>query len=76
MAEDVVTVAEFGQFVARMDERFNHVQEGVVELRSDMREMRSELRSQRSLMLTLLVPLVVSVSLAIVGGLVKLVFFM
>ena len=72
MAEEFLSRAEFGQFVARMDKRFDHVQEGIAELRSDMREMRS----QRVLMMTLLGPLVVSLALAIVGVTAKLAFFM
>ena len=76
MAEEFLSRAEFGQFVARMDKRFGHVQEGIAELRSEIREMRSELRSQRVLMMTLLALLVVSLALVVVGGLVKLAFFM
>ena len=69
MAEEFLSRAEFGQFVARMDKRFDHVQQG-------MAELRSEMRSQRVLMLSLLVPLVVSLALAIVGVTAKLAFFM
>ena len=80
MAEEFLSRADFGQFVARMDERFDHVEKGMAdlrnEIRAEMREMRTDLRSQRVLMMALLGPLVVSLSLAIVGGLAKLVFFM
>lgn len=69
MAEDVVTVSEFGQFAARMDERFDFMQH-------DIRELRSEVRSQRVLIMAIFGPLVVSVSLAVLGALVKFVFFM
>ena len=69
MADDVVTVAEFGQFVARMDERFDFMQH-------DIKELRSEMRSQRVLMMAIFGPLVVSLSLAIVGAVAKFLLFM
>ena len=69
MADDVVTVAEFGQFVARMDERFDFMQH-------DIKELRSEMRSQRVLMMAIFGPLVVSLSLAIVGAAAKFLLFM
>ena len=68
MAEDVVTLAEFGQYSARMDERFDFIQH-------DIRELRTELRGLRTLVLGLLTPLVVSLSLAVLGAVVKFVFF-
>ena len=85
MADDVVTIAEFAQFVSRIDERFEHVDERFEEVKqrfasmgADMAEFRSEvrteLRSQRMLMVMLHGPLSVGVAVAIIGVAAKYVF--
>ena len=74
----MVTVAEFGQFVARMDERFEHVNRRFASLEAGMdefrAEIRAEMRSQRVLVTVLHGPLAVGSALAIVGVAAKFVF--
>ena len=74
MSDDVVTIAEFAQFVRRIDERFKHMDERFASMRAEMAEFRAELRSQRVLMMVLHGPVAVGAAVVIVGTTAKFVF--
>ena len=93
MADEFVRTGEFGQFVKRIDERFDHVNEladqrfdsvsqrffdmqkrmeqGFTHVDQRFDDIRAEVRSLRTIMFTLYVPIVV----AVVGAVVKFLFF-
>ena len=93
MADEFVRTGEFGQFVKRIDERFDHLNEladqrfdsvsqrffdmqkrmeqGFTHVDQRFDDIRAEVRSLRTIMFTLYVPIVV----AVVGAVVKFLFF-
>ena len=75
MAEEFVSTAQFGEFVKRVEDRFDHADELASErharLREDMREMKADIRQMRNWVVTLFTVVV----FGFVGAIVLRVFF-
>ena len=75
MAEDYVSGAQFGEFVKRMEDRFDHANELADErharLREDMQEMKADIRQMRNWVVTLFTVVV----FGFMGAIVLRVFF-